>query len=129
MTHEKIFSLSIGREAKIIVKGQPFKTNKEVLLELEFLIKDTSDRNFRLPIGTDHPQYWKLKKYTAEKCQYLQLEYSGISKREVMEAVKEFKQILGLKYNYRYKIPITERIKSLKGIRVTASNRRMLATV
>ncbi|WP_221391471.1 hypothetical protein [Dyadobacter sp. NIV53] len=126
MIHEKIFRHAVGRLAKIIVKGEKARFSNDIILELEFLVKDTQDLNFHAPIGINHPQYWKLKKYTAERAQYLQLEYSGISRKELLETVKEFKLLLGSGFNFRYKVPITERIKSLKGIRVSATNRKML---
>lgn len=129
MIHEKIFSLAVDREAKIIVKGTMSNLSRQVTIDYEFLIKDKNDRYFRSPIGINHPQYWKLKKLTPEKSQLLQLEYSGLSRKQLNVAIKEFKQIVGQGYIYNDTIKIEERIKTLKGIRITAVNRRMLAAV
>jgi hypothetical protein len=128
MIHEKAFRHAVGREAKVIVRGEKAKYRKEVILDLEFLIKETHDPDYHAPIGINHPQYWKLKNYTAEKAQYLQLEYSGVSRKELLETVKEFKLLFGPGLTYSYKIPIKERIKHLKGIRIPATSKRMLST-
>ena len=129
MIHEKTFDLAVDRSAKIIVKGSLSNNSRQVTIDFEFLIKDKNDRYFRSPIGLNHPQYWKLQKLTAEKAQLLQLEYSGISRKQLNVALREFKQQIGLGYVFSDSIRIEEKIKSLKGIRVTAVNRRMLATV
>jgi len=129
MIHEKTFALAVDREAKIIVKGNVPNNGRQVAIDFEFLIKDKNDRYFRSPIGINHPQYWKLKKLSSEKAQLLQLEYSGISRKQLNVALKEFKQLVGSSYIFNDSIRIEERIKTLKGIRVTAVNRRTLATV
>ena len=129
MIHEKTFDLAVDREAKIIVKGSLSNNTKQVTIDFEFLIKDKNDKYFRSPIGINHPQYWKLKKFTPEKAQLLQLEYSGISRKQLNIALREFKQLVGHGYVFNDTIRIEERIKTLKGIRVTAVSRRVLATV
>ena len=129
MIHEKIFNLSVDREAQIIVKGSTPNNSRQINIDFEFLIKDKNERYFRSPIGINHPQYWKLKKLTPEKSQLLQLQYSGLSRKQLNAAIREFKQLFGPGYIFNDSIKIEERIKSLKGIRVTAVNRRMLATV
>ena len=129
MIHEKTFDLAIDREAKIIVKGSLANNSKQVTIDFEFLIKDKNDKYFRSPIGINHPQYWKLKKFSPEKAQLLQLEYSGISRKQLNIALREFKQLVGHGYVFNDTIRIEERIKTLKGIRVTAVSRRVLATV
>ena len=62
MIYEKIFRHAVGREAKVIVKGEKARYSNNIVVELEFLVKDTHDLNFHQPIGKNHPQYWKLKK-------------------------------------------------------------------
>ena len=126
MIYEKVFRHAIGREAKIIIRGVKARYSNDIVLEFEFLIKDTNDLNFHLPIGIKHPQYWKLKRSTAERAYYLQLEYSGISRKEILEIVKEFKRLIGPEFTFKYKTPLTERIKYLKGIRVSVTNKRTL---
>ena len=126
MIYEKIFKLSVGRQAKIIIRGELKGDTNSILIEMEFLIKDTPDATFRAPIGTGHPQFWKLKRYTPEKCQYLQLEYSGLSKRELLVTVDEFRALFGAGFAIKYKNLSDTRIKYLKGIRVSAPSRRML---
>lgn len=126
MIHERIFRLAVGREAKIIVKGHPSKITNEVTFDLEFLIRD-NEIDFRPPIGSNHPQYWKLKKYTPEKSRFLQLEYSGVSRKQLRETIDEFKSLFESGYTFKDKTQIDARVKSLKGIRVSAMSRRLLA--
>ncbi|SEJ02511.1 hypothetical protein SAMN04487995_3088 [Dyadobacter koreensis] len=126
MIYEKIFRHAVGREAKVIIKGEKARYSNNIVVELEFLVKDTHDLNFHQPIGKNHPQYWKLKKSTPERAYYLQLEYSGVSRKEILETVKEFKLTIGSQFTFRYKTPLTERIKYLKGIRVNAASRKIL---
>ncbi|HEV7378392.1 MAG TPA: hypothetical protein VGN64_01250 [Dyadobacter sp.] len=126
MIHEKIFKLAVGREAKIVIKSQIARNSSEVNFDLEFLIRD-HEEHFRAPIGMNHPQFWKLKKYTAEKSRFLQLEYSGLSRKQLKESIEEFKAMFGAGYTFRDKTEIGARVKSLKGIRVSALSRRMLA--
>ena len=124
MIHEKIFSLSTDREAKIIIKGNIPGNSRLVTLDFEFLIKDKNDAYFRSPIGINHPQYWKLKRATPEKSQLLELEYSGISRKQLNLAIREFKQLIGIGYVFNDTIRIEERIKTLKGLRGNTVNRR-----
>jgi hypothetical protein len=127
MRLEKTFHLSVGREAKIVVKGQLAHNRREIIIDYEFLIREKHDIDFRSPIGPNHPQYWKLKKSTPEKSQLLELEYSGISRRQLKEVTREFKRLAGPGYTFRYQNEIEERTKYLKGIRVSATSRRMLS--
>lgn len=127
MVLEKIFHLSIGREAKIVVKGQVARSRSEIVIDYEFLIREKHDVDFREPIGPNHPQFWKLKKSTPERSQLLQLEYSGISRKQLKEVTREFKRLAGPGYTFRYQNEIEERTKYLKGIRVSAMNRRLLS--
>ncbi|WP_353719769.1 hypothetical protein [Dyadobacter sp. 676] len=127
MILEKTFHLSVGREARIVVKGQVARNRSEIIIDYEFLIREKHDADFRAPIGPNHPQYWKLKKSTPEKAQLLQLEYSGISRKQLREVTREFKRLAGPGYTFRYQNEIEERTKYLKGIRVSATSRRMLS--
>jgi len=129
MKHEKIFLLAIGREAKIIVTGTVARNSKEFLLDFEFLVRDTHEHNFHSPIGLNHPQYWKFKKSSTEKAQLLEMEYSGVSRKQLNEAVREFRQLIGPGFSLKYNIVIQERIKTLKGIRLGPQNRRLLAVI
>jgi len=127
MIYEKIFKLAVSREAKVIVKGNRFKNSKEVTIELEYLIRDKFDSHFHPPIFASHPQCWKLKKYSPERAQLLQLQYSGVSRRQVLEVISEFKEQFGPDFIFTDKTATEQRIKHLKGIRVSALSKRMLA--
>jgi hypothetical protein len=126
MIHEKIFILAVDREAKIIVKGNVANNSKQINIDFEFLIKEKHDKYFRSPIGVNHPKYWKLRSLTPEKAQLMQLVYSGVSKKQLDTAIKEFKQFFGPGYIFSNGIKIEERLKTLKGIRLTDINRRLL---
>ena len=123
MVHEKIFSLAVDREAKVILKGGMPNMSGQITVDFEFLIKEKNDRYFRAPIGVNHPQYWKLKRLSPERAQLLQLEYSGLSKKQLNAAIKEFKQLAGLGYIFSDSIKIEENIKGLKGIRSNIGSR------
>ena len=129
MVHETTFALSTDREAKIIVEGSFPNSSMQITINFQFLIKDKNDRYFRVPIGIYHPQYWKLKKLTPEKSQMLQLEYSGLSRKQLNIAIKEFKQAVGPGYIFNDTIRIEGRIKGLKAIRDTTISRRIHAAV
>ncbi|MBE9463911.1 hypothetical protein ACFP1I_08050 [Dyadobacter subterraneus] len=127
MIYEKRFILTVGREAKIILKGDIEKDSTDVLIDFEFLIKDSHENDFHDPITSNHPQYWKLKKSTPQKAQLLQMEYSGVSRKQLHSAINEFKNRIGHGYDVHCDMIIEERIKYLKGVRISALNRNMLA--
>lgn len=129
MIHEKTFSLAADREAKIILKGNAEDHAGQVNIDFEFLIKEKHDKSFRLPIGIDHPKYWKLKRLTPEKSQLLQLVYSGISRKHLDEAIREFKQFFGAGYVFKEAVNVSERLKTLRGIRLSHVSRNLLPAV
>jgi len=129
MIHEKTYILAVDREAKIVMKGSASNNSRQVQIDFEFLIKEKHDKFFRAPIGLNHPKYWKLQRLTPEKAQSLQLVYSGLSKKHLDDAVKEFKQLFGAGYVFSDAINISERLKTLRGIRLTDMSRRLLMSV
>jgi hypothetical protein len=94
MIHEKIFQLKGGREVKVIVKGFFLNDSPELSTEYEILIKEPKEKFFRSPIGINHPQYWKMKRSSTQQAKSLILEYSGVSQRQVNQAVSEFNKVL-----------------------------------
>jgi hypothetical protein len=128
MIHEKLFKLTIDREAKVIVKGNVIGSG-QVVIDFEFLIKDKNDQYFHQPIGINHPQYWKLKRYPHAKGLLLQMQYSGLSKKQVNAALREFKQLAGINYTFSDAFGVEERTKGLKGIRSNGVTRRAMVTV
>ncbi|CAG5070648.1 hypothetical protein DYBT9623_03193 [Dyadobacter sp. CECT 9623] len=93
MIHEKIFHLKSGREVKVVVKGYFLNDNPQVSTDYEVFIKDPKETFFRTPIGANHPQYWKMRRSTPQQAKVLLLEYSGISQRQVSQAIAEFNKI------------------------------------
>lgn len=120
--HEKHIVLAPGREAKLVILADVHTHMPLMTLDLEFLIRDQEDRTFRLPIGKNHPKYWKLQGMSAEKAKFMQLEYSGISRRQINETLREFESMYP-EMQFRYKTGILTRLRYLKGIRVTAKVR------
>ena len=94
MIHEKIFKLKSGREVKVIVKGYFLHDNPQRSTEYDILIREPKEKYFRAPIGINHPQFWKLKRLSSQQAKLLVLEYSGISQRQVNQAVAEFNTVL-----------------------------------
>ena len=128
MIHEKLFNLTTDREAKVIVKGNVINGG-QVIIDFEFLIKDKNDRYFHPPIGINHPQYWKLKRFSHAKGLLLQMQYSGLSKKQVNAALREFKQLAGMNYVFSDAFGVEENTKGLKGIRSNGVTRRAVAAV
>ena len=128
MIYEKVIKLAVNREVKIVVNGQNLNREKQITIELDFFIKDGSSELFHPLIGTDHPQYWKFKNYSSEKSQFLQFEYSGVSRNQLNDAIDAFRRQFGADYSFVFKADIGKRIKHLKGIRVSALSIRMLAS-
>ena len=126
MFYEKIYRLTLDREVKICLWGTPLKRHNEIFVKFEFLIKDSEENHFHAPIGPDHPKFWKLKGLDAEKVQLLQMEYCGISRKQLYKAMNEFNALAGPGFIVTYNVKIQERIKSLKGIRLTQLSKVMI---
>jgi len=92
MLHETILTLKTGRFVKVIACELIRGTNPEI--ELSVLIKDPNESQFRPSIGYSHPKYWKLKTLDPSQSKLLELEYAGISKKEINRVAKEFRSIL-----------------------------------
>ena len=92
MLHETILTLKTGRFVKVTACEMITGTDSEV--ELNVLIKDPNEAQFRPSIGYSHPKYWKLKTLDPSQRKLLELEYAGISKKEINRVAKEFRSIL-----------------------------------
>ncbi|WP_439557618.1 hypothetical protein [Dyadobacter sp.] len=91
MTHEKTLTLHTGRCVKVITQlGNPMTPDE---IKIDILIKDPSDAHYHLPIGLSHPKYWKLKRIGEEKSKQMQIQYSGLTEKQLRSVVKEFKQM------------------------------------
>ncbi|MCE7063905.1 hypothetical protein [Dyadobacter sp. CY326] len=127
MTYEQTIKLAINREVKILVTGERAKNRKVVSIALDFFVKDNHEKDFSPLIGVNHPQYWKFKTYSAEKSQYLQLEYSGVSRAQLNRVLAGFEAMFPQDTTFEFSADIGKRIKYLKGLRVTALSVRQLA--
>jgi hypothetical protein len=94
MKNEKIYELETGRTAKVITRGILASDLSKVIIETEVLVKDQREEEFHPPIGLSHPKYWKLKRLTAEQSRKLQIQYSGVSDKQIRKAVREFEKML-----------------------------------
>lgn len=126
MFYEKIYRLTLDREVKIILWGTPLKKHKEIFVNFEFLIKDSGENHFHAPIGPDHPKFWKLKGLDMERGLFLQMEYCGISRKQLYAAMEEFNALAEPDFEVTYSVKIQERIKNLKGIRLTQLSKIMV---
>ena len=88
MIHEKIFQLKSGREVKVVVKSYFLHDNPQRDMECEILIREPKEKYFRTPIGVNHPQYWKMKRSSAQQAKVLLMEYSGITQRQINQAME-----------------------------------------
>lgn len=125
MFYEKIYKLTVDRDVKINLWGTPQKDDNGIWVNFEFLIKDSEENHFHVPIGPGHPKYWKLKGLDYEKAQLLQMEYCGVSRKQLYVAMQEFNALVGPEVKVIYNGVIRDRIKSLKGIRLTQLSKVM----
>lgn len=90
MTHEKTFTLETGRSVKVIAKALRIDDQAQIETQIEVLIKEPKEEDFRLPIGATHPKYWKLKRLDSRQTRILQIAYSGVTEKQIRKTVKEF---------------------------------------
>lgn len=96
MTHEKVFILETGRAVKVSVEGVLAEDLSKVSIQVDVLIKDPKDEEFRPPIGLTHPKYWKLKGLDPEKASALQIQYSGVHRKQIRKTIREFDKLHAL---------------------------------
>ncbi|CAG5017721.1 hypothetical protein DYBT9275_05832 [Dyadobacter sp. CECT 9275] len=93
MKHEKTVTLKTGRLLKIIVTEVHSLLCSEGTIQVEVLVMDPKDDDFRLPIGESHPQFWKLKRLNEQQARTLQIQYSGVMDKQIKRAIKEFRRM------------------------------------
>ena len=91
MVLEKKFTLLSGRSVKVIAKTKSL-TDK-VKPEIEVLIKEPKEEDFHPSIGLSHLKYWKLKKLGSRQIKSLQIQYNGISEKQLRKVVTEFESL------------------------------------
>lgn len=96
MTHEKVFILETGRAVKVMVEGVLAEDLSKVSIQVDVLIKDPKEEEFRPPIGPTHPKYWKLKNLDDEKAGLLQIQYSGVARKQIRKTIREFDKMHAL---------------------------------
>lgn len=96
MNHEKVFVLETGRSIKVMVEGVLADDLSKVSIQVDVLIKDPREEAFRPPIGAAHPKYWKLKNLDPDKARKLQIQYSGVHRKQIKKTVREFDQLHAL---------------------------------
>lgn len=94
MKLEKTFQLPTGRIVKVLTKKSVATPTSYSDIELEVLIKEPKEDDFRPPIGITHPKYWKLKNLNKQDSQLIEIQYSGLSDKQVRNARKEFEKII-----------------------------------
>jgi hypothetical protein len=94
MVHEKIFTLKNRREVKVILKSIQHSIAQKLKFDYEILIREPGEKSFRFPIGISHPKYWKLQNAGKEQGHKLILTYSGITRRHLLEAEREVKDLV-----------------------------------
>lgn len=92
MRHEKTLSLETGRSVKVIT--QPVNPTDPSKIELEVLIKEPKETHYHPPIGLTHPKYWTLKRMDPDKSRAMQIQYSGLSEKQVRNVLKELRKEL-----------------------------------
>jgi hypothetical protein len=92
MIHEKTLTLNTGRSVKVI--AQKLQLRDKIKIEVEVLIKEPKEVSYHPPIGVTHPKYWKLKKLDPQKSNLLQIQYSGLSEKQMRKTVKELQKTI-----------------------------------
>ena len=93
MIYEKTFLQPNERLVRIIIRGHSVPGELEVRTELEVLVKETDDADFYPPVVIGHPSYEKLKMLSKEQAAQLQIFNSGITVRQINQALTEFDEI------------------------------------
>jgi hypothetical protein len=94
MIHEKNFTLKNRREVKVTFKAIYITNTQELKTDYDILIREPGEKTFRTPIGISHPKYWKLQTVNKEQGDELILLYSGLSRKQLQLAEKEFNQMM-----------------------------------
>ncbi|MGX5854709.1 hypothetical protein ACWKW6_13745 [Dyadobacter jiangsuensis] len=81
---------------KVKVEGVLADDLSKVSIQVDVLIKDPRDEEFRPPIGLTHPKYWKLKNLEPEKASALQIQYSGVHRKQIRKTIREFDKLHAL---------------------------------
>ena len=89
MIHEKTFTVYADRLVKLVIKTSEQIPDAALQIELDVLIRETNEQQFRSPIGATYPKYWKLKRLDAGQAALLQIKYSGISRKQIRSAISE----------------------------------------
>ncbi|MCF0069115.1 hypothetical protein LZD49_01445 [Dyadobacter sp. CY261] len=100
MTYEKIFVLETGRAVKVMAEGVLANDLSKVSIQVDVLMKDPKDEDFRPPIGPTHPKYWKLKSLDPEKARRLQIQYSGVHRKQIRKTIREFDKLHALEIQH-----------------------------
>lgn len=88
---EKILLLPSGRSVKLTTLILThFKPSGEDV-SLNVMIRDPLETHYHPPIEETHPRFWKLQRLAAAKQLVLQLQYSGLSKRQIKNIISGLK--------------------------------------
>ena len=86
---EQSFLLVTGRIVKLAAVYESKEIPVAASMKIEVLIKDETDTDFRPPIHLTHPKYWKLKSLNETRSREMQIQYSGLSIRQVRRFFRE----------------------------------------
>ena len=89
MTFERNFILATGRIVKLSAVYESNEIPVELNMKIEVLIKDGTHTDFRAPIHLTHPKYWKLKSLDEKRSAEMQIQYSGLSIKQVRRFFSE----------------------------------------
>ena len=89
---ENTILLKTGRTVKLTAKRKCSPNFPELDLDLEVLVKDPYEKDFRPPILITHPKYYKLKSLPPNQQILIQIRNSGLDSKQIKRALKELKQ-------------------------------------
>lgn len=88
MLKEKLLTLKTGRCIKLIARRLT-SADMASSIEVEILMKDPNESNFRPLIGCNHPIYQRLTSVSNFQRKLLELQYSGITKPDIQKVITE----------------------------------------
>ena len=89
---ENTILLTTGRTVKLTAKKKCSPNYPDLNLDLEVLVKDPFEKDFRPPILVTHPKYYKLKSLSPNQQILIQIRNSGLDSKQIKRALKELKQ-------------------------------------
>jgi hypothetical protein len=88
---EKTLLLPSGRSVKVTAMISSLLDPVNENISFDVMIRNPLETHFHPPIEQTHPKFWKLQRLAAAQQSILQLQYSGLSKRQIKNIISVLK--------------------------------------